>query len=233
MIRTPPSETVEKMSKILVVDDDSATRERLAILLAGAGYKAVTVGNVPSAMQAMTDADPDLLITDVRVGMQNGLHVLAMAPKSIPTVVVMEHTDSTLEAEARRLGADYVVKPISPEALLSLIARMLEEAKGQGAANSARRAAPRRRLVIPVAIRVVDKPGRVLDVSERGVGFEVGVSRDGALPPDVVLNFVSIGQSVTAKLVWTLERDESTWICGASITDDALPRWRALLQTLS
>ena len=233
MILVPPRRPPKKMSKILVVDDDSATRERLAMLLAGAGYQALTVGNVPSAMEAMADASPDLLITDVRVGMQNGLHVLAMAPKSIPTVVVMEHTDSTLEAEARRLGADYVVQQIAPEALVSLIARMLEEAKGQGATNLARRAAPRRRLVIPVAIRVVDKPGRVLDVSERGVGFEVGVSSDGALPPDVVINFVSIGQSVTAKLIWTLERDESTRICGASIADDALARWRALLRTLS
>ena len=47
--------------KILIVDDDLATREMVALLLADAGYETVTASDVPAAMHVLTDKQPDLL----------------------------------------------------------------------------------------------------------------------------------------------------------------------------
>ena len=111
--------------KILIVDDDAATREFLSILLAEAGYDTVTAGNVPSALQVLAESEPDLLITDIRLDTYNGLHLVAMAPRVIPVIVMTGFADASLEADARRLGADYLLKPMDPSVLCELIARKL------------------------------------------------------------------------------------------------------------
>jgi DNA-binding response OmpR family regulator len=95
------------------------------MLLAEAGYIAVTARSVPTAMQILTAEPPDLLIVDVRLEGYNGLHLIAMAPTPIPAIVVTGFADSVLEADARRLGADYLRKPISPSTLYALVAQRL------------------------------------------------------------------------------------------------------------
>ena len=60
----------------------------------------------------LAESQPDLLITDVRLDAYNGLHLVAMAPRPIPAIVVTGFADPSIEADARRLGADYLVKPI-------------------------------------------------------------------------------------------------------------------------
>jgi len=72
---------------ILIVDDDRATREGLALLLTEAGYHPLTASTVPSALQVLAERQPDVLIADVRLGAYNGLHLVAMAPRPISTVL--------------------------------------------------------------------------------------------------------------------------------------------------
>jgi DNA-binding response OmpR family regulator len=47
--------------------------------------------------------------------------LLLLSPRPIPTIIITGFPDQVLEAEARRAGADYVVKPISPAALVALV----------------------------------------------------------------------------------------------------------------
>jgi DNA-binding NtrC family response regulator len=111
--------------RVLVVDDDPAIRRYFSTLLGHAGYEIVTAADIPSAMHVMADKSTDLLITDVRLDGYNGLHLVAMAPDPIPSVVVTAYDDPSVEAEARQLGAEFFVKPVDSAALLSTIARLL------------------------------------------------------------------------------------------------------------
>src|SRR5262245_56263233 len=120
--------------KILIVDDDEPTRAGLAMLLMDAGYEAITTSTVPAAIKLLTDERPDLLLVDIRLGDYNGLHLVAMRREPIPAVVLTGFADPAIEADARRLGAEFLIKPIAPAALTALVKRLLFDG-GQTAAT--------------------------------------------------------------------------------------------------
>jgi DNA-binding response OmpR family regulator len=109
----------------LIVEDDTATRNGLKLLLQRAGYDVLATDSVPEGRRALEEGAPDLLIADVRLGEFNGLQLIAMSGRPIPAIVVTAFVDPALEADARRLGAHYLVKPIMPGVLLSLVEELL------------------------------------------------------------------------------------------------------------
>jgi DNA-binding NtrC family response regulator len=111
---------------ILLVEDDDATRVGLSTLLQRAGYEVVASESVQEGRNLLKEDSPDLLITDVRLGAFNGLQLLAMSPRPIPAIVTTGFPDPVLEAEARQLGAKFLLKPVEPGNLLALVAEMLE-----------------------------------------------------------------------------------------------------------
>ena len=108
---------------ILIADDDAAIRSWLTRLLEGAGYRVVAASTVDEAKKAMLGdgAGPDLLISDVRMGAFNGLQLVAMNPHQIPAIVMTGHDDPVIEADARQLGAEFLIKPLDAAALLRMV----------------------------------------------------------------------------------------------------------------
>ncbi len=106
---------------ILVVDDDEAIRAWLMRLLSDAGYHVVTAPSVEQGKKLLAAEDPDLLITDVRMGAFNGLHLLALSPATLPKIVITGHDDPVVESDARRMGAEFLLKPVSPSDLLKIV----------------------------------------------------------------------------------------------------------------
>jgi DNA-binding NtrC family response regulator len=111
--------------RVLIVDDDGATRRGLVQLLAQAGYEATAVGTFDEARRIISVTPPDLLITDIRLEAYNGLQLILNSPRAIPTIVITGFADPVLEAEARRGGAAYMVKPVEPLQLLEAVAAKL------------------------------------------------------------------------------------------------------------
>jgi DNA-binding NtrC family response regulator len=111
--------------RVLIVDDDGATRRGLVQLLAQAGYDATAVGTFDEARRIIGASPPDLLITDIRLEAYNGLQLILNSPRTIPTIVITGFADPVLEAEARRGGAAYLVKPVQPLELLEVVAEKL------------------------------------------------------------------------------------------------------------
>lgn len=222
--------------KILIVDDDEATRVGLAALLTDAGYDTGTASDVPSAMQALAHEQPDLLIVDIRLEDYNGLQLIAMAPTPIPAIVVTGFADPALEADARRLGADYLLKPVSPHALLALIARKLpsvgDSVGDDGTFVQARRW-PRRNVGAEVAVHIEQASARILDISYGGVGLEVQRVGSAGLPFSFSVTFPAAGVSVPVDVIWKRRRDDTTWLCGAAIAESAQPGWRELVDAIS
>jgi DNA-binding response OmpR family regulator len=118
--------------RILIVEADATFRKSLAALLGESGYVVTTADTVLAARHVLRRGAPDLLITDVRLGEDNGLQLVAMADPPIPAIVLTRNFDAVLEADARAFGADYLVKPASPSTLRAVIASKLSKAPGGG-----------------------------------------------------------------------------------------------------
>ena len=111
--------------RILIVEDDDVSRQGLQQLLVNAGYTVLTASNFVEGRRAAAEGSPDLLIADIRLGDFNGLHLVAAASRAVPSIIMSGFADPVLEAEALRLGARYLSKPIEPGALLALIEETL------------------------------------------------------------------------------------------------------------
>ena len=110
---------------VLIVDDDFLIRNTLAQILAFEGYRVLTADTFEAGRSALHDSLPDMLIVDIRLGVYNGLQLLATANRTIPTIVMTGHDDATLKRATYQYGAEYLVKPIPSEELLASVRRQL------------------------------------------------------------------------------------------------------------
>jgi CheY-like chemotaxis protein len=113
------------MAKVLVVEDERATREGLAKLLEGAGFTTATAADAPEALRALDHETFDLMLLDVWLPGMNGLQLLD-ALRSSPTrpkVVIMtaDDTPETVLLTMRGAADQFIRKPIQPSALLQLV----------------------------------------------------------------------------------------------------------------
>ena len=215
--------------RILIVDDDEPTRVGLAMLLEDAGYETITASTVPTAIKLLSEAHPDLLLVDIRLDEYNGLHLVAVRPEPIPAIVLTGFADPAIEADARRLGAEFLLKPISPSVLTSLVRRVLSE----GRVGSAIRRWPRKAVMKDVQIDVDDAAARMLDVSYGGVCVEMRRSA-GAGPPGAFRMFLPhADMPVPVEVVWSRRRDATTWLCGGMVAEAVAASWRMVVDTIA
>ena len=216
------------MATILVVDDHRITRLGLAELLTHAGYCVVTAGTFPEARRILGEDPPDLLIADVRLGSFNGLQLVISGPNRIPAIVITGYADAVLEAEARRGGADYLVKPFDPETLLTLIRQKLGQAPSESVPRRWRRKA-----VAGMIAHVGEQPAKLVDVSYGGVRFEIRAG-EGIVPDSFQLRLPN-DMSLQADLVWKSMLTSDIWVCGAAVwPEEASARqWFGLVDTVS
>ena len=213
---------------ILIVEDDEATRVGLLVLLPEAGYRTIGAANLKQATELLAQQNPDLMVVDVRLGGDNGLQLVAMAIQPIPAIVTTAFADPILEAEARQFGADFMVKPLSPKALLDLIERKLSEAPKIPSPATARRW-PRKQISNTVPALVGDSPARIVDVGYGGVRLEVESDRS---VPDSFRLTLSGHISVPVNVVWNRRRGD-IWQYGVAVNEEHQSAWRELVDTLS
>jgi DNA-binding response OmpR family regulator len=212
---------------ILVVEDDNAARRGLVALLGDAGYRTLEAATLKQGRELLARENPDLVIVDVRLGGDNGLQLVAMAPRPVPAIVTTGFRDASLEADARQFGADFLVKPIAPSVLLKLIEQKLAAPAEQ--AGSSRRW-PRHHVSATVDARMGDSPARVIDVGYGGVRLEIEARGGMSLPASFRLTLGNV--SVGANVVWNRQEGE-TWQCGAAITEEYQPVWRDVVDAIA
>ena len=217
---------------ILIVEDDAATRDMLAQALACEGYDTLTASDVPTAMHILAERPPALLLTDIRLDPYNGLHLVAMAPRPIPAIVLTGFADPSIEADARRLGAEYLVKPVSPATLCEVVRRTLGAAHERGVFLPARQS-PRMAVSTTILLTIGNLPATVVDVSEGGARLEVRCIVGAGLPSALVLAFASPAITVRADVAWKRRKDDATWVCGVAIPPDAQTAWRSLVAVMT
>lgn len=215
--------------RILIVDDDEPTRTGLAMLLREAGYETVTASTVPDAIKLLTDVRPDLLLVDIRLDAYNGLHVVAMRAEPIPAIVLTGFADAAIEADARHLGAEFLLKPVTPSMLTALVDRLMVDAR-TGIAQPRRW--PRKAVTADVRVDIDDASARVLDVSYGGVCVEMRRGASDGPPGTFRMMIPPASTPVPVEVVWTRRRDATTWVCGGMIREDAAERWRSVVDAI-
>ncbi|MEI7704416.1 MAG: sigma-54 dependent transcriptional regulator [Deltaproteobacteria bacterium] len=118
------------MARILVVDDELSMREFLQILFSKEGHSVLTAGDIRGALEKFRESAPDLVLSDLRLGRESGLDLLAAVKAESPgTEVVIMTAFATAEnaVQAMKLGAyDYVLKPFKVEELRLVVEKALE-----------------------------------------------------------------------------------------------------------
>jgi two-component system KDP operon response regulator KdpE len=111
--------------KILVVDDEEATRLSLAEILSLEGYQVTSARSGEEALQKLEEEAFDLVLADLVMKEVNGLQVMEAAKKLSPeTVVIMLTAYGTLESaiQAMRQGAyDYLIKPCGAREIVASV----------------------------------------------------------------------------------------------------------------
>jgi DNA-binding NtrC family response regulator len=95
--------------------------------LVALGFAVVVVTDFDDAKHRLTTEPPDVLVTDVRLGQFNGLHLVFAAKSVNPAllaIVVGAAEDLPLSDEAERAGATFLLDPPSALDLSSAIQRM-------------------------------------------------------------------------------------------------------------
>ena len=115
---------------ILIADDEPGVRESLAEVLRDAGYAVETAADGTAALAALEAHEFAVIVTDIRMPGADGLTVLRRARELAPQTVVLvmtAHASIETAVEALRSGAaDYVLKPVLFDDLLTKVERILE-----------------------------------------------------------------------------------------------------------
>jgi DNA-binding NtrC family response regulator len=110
--------------RLLIVDDDTSLLEAMHEALSRAGESVVACSKFEEARQLLRDQAFDALITDIRLGAFNGLQLAVMArdlQPDIHLIVFSGFDDPVLRADAAKVDALYLVKPVTGRQLIDLL----------------------------------------------------------------------------------------------------------------
>jgi two-component system phosphoglycerate transport system response regulator PgtA len=110
--------------RALVVDGDELFLEIASAWLTEAGYRVIACGNFSESKEHLAKKNVDLLVTDVRLGMFNGLQLVMLGRIQRPdmrAVVLTRFDDPVLRREAQAESATFLLKPVTAGQLLSAI----------------------------------------------------------------------------------------------------------------
>src|SRR5277367_1338241 len=98
------------------------------------GMEVIAVGNGEAAVRRIPDANPDLVLADVFMPVRNGYEVCEFVKKDprfahVPVILLVGAFDPLDEKEARRVGADGVLKKpfVPPDPLIAMVMSALEK----------------------------------------------------------------------------------------------------------
>jgi DNA-binding response OmpR family regulator len=204
----------------------SGTVHALAPALVTAGYEPTVVGDFAGA-KAYLEMRPDLLITEIKLGAYNGLHLAIRAGIQQTPAIVVGEMDQVLKADAERQRATYLAPPIDQQNLLTIVGGLL-----QGSRHSRRSS---RKQVPPVTALVNEVPARLRDVSYEGMRIEA--SERDAPPQYFDIRLPQFNFSCRAQRIWTSpsgDDDTRVW-CGAALSTsdgETASTWRALVDIM-
>jgi len=121
------------MEKILVIEDDRATRKALQQLFEPEGYLVDAASNGAEGLAMFRASRPNFVILDLAMPKMNGQDVCRSIRKEseeVPILVLTGSSDEISRVLLLEMGADdYVTKPFSPKELLARVRAVLRRTR--------------------------------------------------------------------------------------------------------
>lgn len=176
--------------KILLIDDDKSLLRVTEFNLTAAGFEVIAVNSGCRGIEVFRQVNPDLVVTDVKLGDMSGLEVLEIVKKEspeTPVIVVTAFGSIDMAVKAMQKGAfHFITKPFdrntlrisceealelkllkSHNRLLSDEVDRLAGAEGMETASSAMKE------LLTTAVKVANSEATILITGESGTGKEV------------------------------------------------------------
>ena len=161
---------------ILVVEDEPSVGEVVSLYLRRAGFTVSVVRDGAKALQMLGESLPALVILDVMLPGADGWEITRRLRErsDIPIIMLTARREEIDRIAGLELGADdYVVKPFSPQELVSRVRAVLRRAGSKGAAPGADGAAQGEQAItfadlrIDPATRYATTRGKEIDLTAK------------------------------------------------------------------
>ena len=117
--------------KVLVVNDSSATRKLVAVILRGQGYKILDARDGLEALLKIDAKKPDLIILDDILPKMNGYQVLYNIKTNrnfrlVPVIMLASNDGVISKLKGRLAGAKaYLSTPFDPKELIDTVSKYI------------------------------------------------------------------------------------------------------------
>jgi len=110
---------------VIIIDDDSAVRDSLFVLLSFAGFSIIAFESAHDYLAVIENHDPDCLIIDLhmpRIGGIELINALGELGNTVPIIVISGNMDKNNKAQAEQAGASrFLKKPFAGKLLIETI----------------------------------------------------------------------------------------------------------------
>ena len=124
--------------QVLIVDDEPAIREMIAVALEMADYDYLEAGDAREAHSIIIDSKPDLILLDWMLPGTSGIELARRLKRDqitaeIPLIMLTAKTEEDNKVRGLEVGADdYITKPFSPRELVARLKAVLRRTVIQG-----------------------------------------------------------------------------------------------------
>ena len=122
---------MKTLAKVLVVDDDVVVGQSYGRVLTQNGYTVSTALNGLEALEKFAGEKPDVVLTDIRMpgmdGIEMAQRIKAQSPATPVAVVTGYGTSANAEAAAAIGITEFLHKPLQPEKVVDLVARIAQK----------------------------------------------------------------------------------------------------------
>ncbi|WP_445305054.1 PAS domain-containing protein [Microcoleus sp. Pol12B4] len=134
----PPSDSTGNLSgiRILVVDDETDSREFVAFVLEQAGAIVTSVASATTALQAFSQAIPEIVVSDIGMPEMDGYmlmrHIRSLPREQggqIPAIALTAYAGEMDRQQAIAAGFQrHLAKPIDPEGVVAIVTELVSSA---------------------------------------------------------------------------------------------------------
>jgi DNA-binding response OmpR family regulator len=217
------------MAQILVVAMRADTSPAMS-LLKDSGHTVVFAPGFEPAIRKLDQIAPDLLVTDVRLGGFNGLHLVIRSQSTRPkmrSILLDRVHDSVVAADAQRHGAIYLGGAVSTAVLAEHISKLLNESGPQ-------RRWPRKQPIKGLVFHVARRSARVVDISYGGIRLELPPAE--TIPAKFRMAIPGFDGVFRAKPVWSRYTTVGSISCGAELLEanpQIVAQWRQIVDSIN
>ena len=127
------------MANLLIIDDDVDMLTSLREVLAQAGYAVTGASSGPEALSLADEANPDLVISDVRMAGMDGIQTIEKLVEHRPqlkSIVITGYAANDVPGRAMELSTcDYLCKPFTADQLIQSVERALNQPERRSLAS--------------------------------------------------------------------------------------------------